>query len=199
MTDPTLHTTQLQGWLGRIQAGDQTARNELVQAIQGRLEQLARRMLRRYPTVARWAETGDVFQGAVMRLLRALETVSPASTRDFLNLAAALVRRELIDLARHFQGRAGSVSDRSRASGPPETQADPDTNPADLESWTALHEAVEHLPVELREAFSLTFYHGWTQQQIAELFDVTVGTVRRRWLVACQTLVAALDNHLPEL
>ena len=133
MTDPTLQTTQLQGWLGRIQAGDPNARDELVRAIQGRLEQLARRMLRRSPAVARWAETGDVFQGAVMRLLRALETVSPASTRDFLNLAAAIVRRELIDLARHFHGRAGSVSDRSRPSGPrrlrpPRTPTRPTSN-----------------------------------------------------------------------
>ena len=156
-------------------------------------------MLRRYPAVARWAETGDVFQGAVMRLLRALEKVSPASTRDFLNLAAAIVRRELIDLARHFHGRAGSVSDRSPPSGPRETQAAPDTNPASLECWTALHEAVERLPVELREVFSLTFYHGWTQQQIAELFTVDVRTIRRRWLTACQALVTALGNNLPEL
>jgi RNA polymerase sigma-70 factor (ECF subfamily) len=197
MTDPTLHTTQLKGWLDRIQAGDPVARNELVQAIQGRLEQLARRMLRRYPTVARWAETGDVFQGAVMRLLRALETVSPASTRDFLNLAAAIVRRELIDLARHFQGPQGLGA--NHASGLQEGQAGPETNPADLESWTALHEAVDRLPVELREVFGLTFYHGWTQQQIAELFAVDVRTVRRRWLAACQVLVDALGNNLPEL
>lgn len=197
MTDPTLHTPQLEGWLGRIQAGDASARNELVQAIQGRLEQLARRMLRRYPGVARWAETGDVFQGAVMRLLRALETVSPASTRDFLNLAAAIVRRELIDLARHFQGPQGIGA--NHVSGPQETQPAADVNPADLESWTALHEAVDRLPVELREVFSLTFYHGWTQQQIAELFTVDVRTVRRRWLAACEALVAALGGNLPEL
>jgi RNA polymerase sigma-70 factor (ECF subfamily) len=197
MTEPSLHTTQLQGWLGRIQAGDQAARNELVQAIQGRLEQLARRMLRRHPAVARWAETGDVFQGAVMRLLRALEKKSPASTRDFLNLAAEIIRRELIDLARHFQGPLGLGA--NHASGPPEDPAAPDANPVDLECWTALHQAVDRLPAELREVFSLTFYHGWTQQQIAELFAVDVRTVRRRWLAACQAVISALDGELPEL
>src|SRR5687767_11441693 len=99
MSDPTFHTSQLQGLLARLRAGDQDARNELVRATQTRLESLARRMLRKFPGVIRWAETDDVFQGAVVRLLRALEKVDVANTRGFMSLAATQIRRELIDLA----------------------------------------------------------------------------------------------------
>ena len=43
----------------------------------------------------------------------------------------------------------------------------------------------------------LTFYHGWTQTQIAELFRVDERTVRRRWQAACQALHKALGGQLP--
>ena len=39
------------------------------------------------------------------RLYRALETVTPVSVRDFLNLAAVQIRRELTDLARYYSKR----------------------------------------------------------------------------------------------
>jgi len=62
-------------------------------------------MLGRFPTVRGWADTGDVLQSAVMRLLRALKEVRPGSVRDFFGLAAEQMRRELLDLARHHQTR----------------------------------------------------------------------------------------------
>src|SRR5262245_54659707 len=107
MSQPTFHTAQLQNCLERLRAGDASARDELVRAAHSRLEHLARRMLRKFANVRRWADTGDVFQGAVLRLLRSLEAVPVADTREFLNLAAAHVRRELLDLARHFGGPHG--------------------------------------------------------------------------------------------
>src|SRR5476649_2911770 len=93
----------LQPLLARLSAGDAAARNELFRHASGRLERLARRMLHHYPTVHRWAGTDDVLQNALIRLLRALETVHPATPRDFLGLAAEQIRRELIDLARRFR------------------------------------------------------------------------------------------------
>jgi RNA polymerase sigma-70 factor (ECF subfamily) len=203
MVEPTFDTHLLQGLLERMRAGDGSARNELVRATQNRLEGLARRMLRRSPTVARWAETGDVFQGAVLRLLRALEEVSPPSSRDFLNLAAAMVRRELIDLARRFQGPHGigahhdSVASRDGLDSPLDRPA-PDPPSPELDRWVAFHEEVGRLPAELREVFGLAFYHGWTQEQIAQLLGVDVRTVRRRWRAAVETLVNSLGEDLPE-
>jgi RNA polymerase sigma factor (sigma-70 family) len=55
---------------------------------------------------------------------------------------------------------------------------------------------VDNLPLEEREVVGLIYYHGWTQQQIAELFNVSVRTVRRRWDTARQRLRAMLQNDI---
>ena len=79
MTDPHAHTAQLQLWLDRLQAGDasgfEEARAEIVNHACDRLEKLTRRMLRNYPRVRRWEQTGDVLQNAMLRLHRSLEAV----------------------------------------------------------------------------------------------------------------------------
>jgi RNA polymerase sigma-70 factor (ECF subfamily) len=193
MADSSFNTTHLQDWQGRMAGGDASARDELVRAARSRLETLARRMLRKYPTVARWADADDVFQAAVVRLLRSLEAEPVVDTRHFLNRAATHMRRELIDLARHFHGPhgVGANHDSLAVDGPAVTPAAP---AADLDRWTALHTAIEGLPAAEREVFGLAFYHGWTQPRIAELFGVDVRTVGRRWRAACEQLGQLLGD-----
>jgi RNA polymerase sigma-70 factor (ECF subfamily) len=111
-------------------------------------------------------------------------------------------KRELLDLA-----RSGAVRERLRL--PTDGAADGggcdvlaaaaavDTPPDDMELWTRFHEAVERLPAEEREVVSLTFYHDWTQAQIAELFGVDERTVRRRWQAACLKLHRLVGGDLP--
>ena len=94
MSEQSFHTTQLHGWLDRIRAGDHSAKDELLRSVCGRLERLARKMLRGFPRVQRWEDTADVFQNSVVRLCRALEVVDIASTREFFGLAATQIRRE---------------------------------------------------------------------------------------------------------
>ena len=200
MSNSSLETVQLHAYVRRWQAGDASAANELFESIGQRLEHLARRMLRGYPNVRCWVDTADVFQGAVWRLLNTLQKLEPATTRDFFNLAAAHVRRELLDLARRHSGK------KRPGSGPP---VDEDSSLApsdsdfvgadDLELWGRFHEAVEKLPAEEREVFSLAFYHGWTQPKIAELFQVNERTVRRRWQAACIQLSRLVGGQLPTL
>jgi RNA polymerase sigma factor (sigma-70 family) len=201
MPDPSLHTTQLHDWFRRMHAGDRAAPEELLRAAGDRLERLARRMLRTFPNVRRCADTGDVLQEAVLRLLhslRQLET-APASVRDFLGLAAAHIRRELLDLARRCGAakRRGDVllhaGDSSAGLGP-EVQED---DPEELERWRRFHEEVEKLPAEEREVIGLRFYHGWAEADIAALFGVTERTVRRRWAAGCARLSEALGGDLP--
>jgi RNA polymerase sigma-70 factor (ECF subfamily) len=188
-TDPSLRTTQLRGWVLRIQGGDLAARDELLRSVGGQLEKLARRMLRRFPGVRRWAETGDVLQNALLRLLRALQEVRPETVRGFYGLAAEQLRRELLDLARHYQGPHGLAA--NHASLPPGDGSaaapephDRDSDPAEIERWCAFHEGVGNLPAEQREVVGLVFYHGWTQEEVANLFGVDVRTVQRRWQAA---------------
>lgn len=191
-------TQSLAPLLARIRAGEEAARNEVIVRSQRRLELLTRKMLRGFPAVGRWEDTDDVLQNALVRLLRALSVVTPQSTREFFALAAEQVRRELLDLARHYRGPCGIG--HNHASGfyqLGEPGAPADAAPDALDWWAALHEAVERLPVEDREVFMLTFYHGWTRAQIAELFGVDERTVRRRWKSAEAALKAVLGSGHP--
>ncbi|HEY7315030.1 MAG TPA: sigma-70 family RNA polymerase sigma factor [Gemmataceae bacterium] len=199
MSDPSLHTVHLHDWFRRMRAGDSAASEELLRATGDRLERLARRMLRQFPNVRRLADTGDVCQEAVVRLLRSLRQLDPppANVRDYLGLAAAHIRRELLDLARRggTAKRHGDVPLQGveEYCEPAATPDDPD----ELERWRRFHEEVEKLPVEVREVVGLRFYHGWPEAEIAELFGVTERTVRRRWASGCARLAAALGGELP--
>jgi RNA polymerase sigma-70 factor (ECF subfamily) len=203
MPDPVVNTVQLNGWVDRMRAGDLAARDELLRAVGNRLERLAHKMLGRFPSVRRWAETGDVLQTAALRLLRALEQVRPTSVRGFFGLAAEQMRRELLDLARHFHGphglaarhESGVLGDPTHAGGldPPDRAEPPD----ELERWSTFHEEVARLPAEGREVVGLIFYHGWTQAAVAELLQVSERTVRRRWESALLTLHGAIGPQEP--
>lgn len=201
MSVTSLHTAHLQDCLRRMHAGDAVAEDELLRAAGDRLERLARRMLRDFPNVRRCADTDDVFQGAVLRLLRSLRQLdrAPASVRDFLGLAAAHIRRELLDLARRCATakRRGDVrldvADSSTGLDPAASVEDRD----ELDDWRRFHEAVEKLPVQEREVIGLRFYHGWSEADIADLFGITERTVRRRWAAACTRLSDALGGELP--
>lgn len=196
MTDPACDTAWLNDRVGRLRAGDRQAADDLLRAVGGRLERLARRMLRNYPVVRSGADTGDVTQGASVRLARALTTVAPTSTRDFAGLAALQVRRELIDLARHHASRGATarVSDPGTA----DFGTAGGESPSELELWANFHAAVDHLPDEEREVFALLYYHGHTREQAAELLDVAERTVYRRWAAACARLSEWLGGQLPQ-
>src|SRR5688572_5186475 len=101
-------TTYLQGLIARASTGDLSARDDLLKHTYNRLLRLTHRMLQDFPRVRQWEETDDVLQNAQVRLLRALEAVNPASLRDFFALASAQIRRELLDLARHYFGPEGA-------------------------------------------------------------------------------------------
>ena len=188
------NTTLLQNHLRRLRAGEASARDDLLKLTWSRLEESVDRMIRKFPKVRRWADRDDVFQGAALRLLRALESVDVTNTREFLNLAGALIRRELIDLARQFSAPRGMMAHHGSVSpadsalpGLPDTPT-PEPEAAELDRWASFHETIEVLPAEEREVFSLTFYHGWTQGEIADLFGVNERTVRRKWQSACMLL-----------
>ncbi len=195
MTDPAHDTLWLHDRVARLREGDRTATDELLREVGARLEALAHRMLGNFPGVRTGADTGDVVQGALLRLMNALRDVRPASTRDFAGLAALQVRRELLDLARHFAARGAGrrVADPGTA----DFGAGGGDAPADLELWARFHAAIDGLPAEEREAFGLIYYHGQTRGQAALLLGVSERTLYRRWASACILLTERLGDALP--
>jgi len=197
----SLNTVQLHEYLDRLRAGDRKAADALLRWVGDRLERLAHHMLKDFPNVRRWVDTDDVLQCAIIRLLRTLSALRPESTRDFANLAALHIRRELLDLARHFRGRvmiSGPPAEADSSVGALHEVPEPGNPADDLDLWSAFHERVEMLPADEREVVGLTFYHDWSQAEIAELLQVDERTVRRRWRSACLRLSEALGGQLPE-
>jgi RNA polymerase sigma factor (sigma-70 family) len=191
MTDASFATTWLHQQIERLRAGDRAARDALVEAVGGRMRRIAQHMLQSYPGVRSAADTSDVLQNTLLRLLTALGKIRPDSTRDFFQLAAYLTRQELIDLLRRCS--------RRQAEALPAGLADAGPSALHLDAWLHFHEAVEQLPADEREVVSLAFYHGWTQAQIAEILGVDVRTVRRYWASACLRLRHTLHDELDEL
>lgn len=197
MRPPSLHTGELQALAARLRQGDEAARDELIRRAQGRLERLARRILGSFPSVRRHTETLELLNACLLRMLRALQTVHFASTRDFYSLAAVQMRRELLDLARQVSRRR-EAPQRALDAGDSAAQfdtVDPSTASTErLELWGRFHEEVAALPTEQREVVGLAFYHGWTHAQIAELLGVDERTVRRYWAAAILQLSQKLGQ-----
>ena len=186
MTD--LDTSSLLELVARVQAGDNTALDALIRRTEQRLQQFARRQLQAFPGVRAREQAEDVLQNSLIRLARALRQEKPSSVQDFFNLAAVQIRRELLDLARHHTKRPTVLL----AEEPPCEDGSPSS---ELDRWTALHEAAERLPDELREVFCYSFYHGWTQVQIAGLLGICDRQVRRLGVVAGLRLKAAVGER----
>jgi RNA polymerase sigma-70 factor (ECF subfamily) len=199
-------TIEIQGWLDRLQAGDEAARKELINCACHRLERLTRKMLHDWSRVHRWEETCDVMQNASLRLFRSLAEVKPATALDFFRLAAVNIRRELHDLAKHYYGPRGLGANHATAiwtsssddDGPRSLEAESgDDDPAHLAAWAEFHAQINRLPDEERDVFDLLWYQELSQAEAARLLDVSERTVKRRWASARMRLHEVLGATLP--
>lgn len=206
MNEQPGNTTIIQGLLDRLAAGDGSAKEELIKHSLERLRRLARKMLHENQAVRRWNETDDVFQNALIRLNRALQTERPESTRRFVGLAATQIRRELIDLWRHHYGPQGDgahhASDLGQAdsqggANPMYDQGAAGTAPSEIasEDMERFHIAVGELPDEVREVFEKSFYLDMTQDEIAKDVGVSTKTIKRRWRDGKLQLEELLHPH----
>jgi RNA polymerase sigma-70 factor (ECF subfamily) len=189
MTDSS--SSQLQRWLDLLKTGDPAARDRLLEHVCERLRRLTRKLFDKQDRLRSYLDTDDVFQSAMMRLLRAMTAAPPASSAEFFALASRQIRRELIDLARHHYGPQGRgthevVASALEAADTPPAVERPDStyNPEELARWSEFHRKVEALPPEERAVFDLLWYQGLSQEEAAAVLDLSLSTVKRRWLAA---------------
>jgi RNA polymerase sigma-70 factor (ECF subfamily) len=199
-------STVIEALIVRLRTDNEGARAELLSRTTDRLARLTRKMLRDYPGVHRWEQTDDVLQNAMLRLYRALQQVAPSTIDDFFRLAALQIRRELIDLARHYSGPLGDganhasharVEESERVRSPLLDSPDSTYDPGRLAEWTDFHRQVEALPDETRATVDLLFYQGLSQAEAAAVLGTSERTVKRRWQAARLALHAALGGRLP--
>lgn len=197
-----MHDTTLQQLLDKASFDQPELYDELLQRACERLRLLARKRLRGIPALRRWVETDDVLQQAILRLHRSLMEVKPPTVKDFFGLAALQIRRELLDLYRHFFGPEGEgANHHTDGAG---KAADDEGGPllkvaqdGDLPTgWDHLHDLIESLPQDEREVVDLLFVHELTQEEAAQLLGCSLRTVKRRWQSARISLQEAIEKKV---
>jgi RNA polymerase sigma-70 factor (ECF subfamily) len=117
----------------------------------------------------------EMLDAVVERLLKAMQSVRPGSVRQFFALANQHMRWELNDLARRLDKRVETVELQ------PETPVAPSTTDSLLTpNGLRMLEAIDRLPEDEQEVFSLVRIQGLTQSETAELLGVSLKTVQRR-------------------
>ena len=193
---------EVQKCLDRLRDGDRAALDTLIERTSNRLLRLTQKMLSDdFCRLRRWEADDDVFQNAVLRLCRTLREIVPESPCAFFRLAALQIRRELLDLIRHYYGPLGLGENYSSVGS---NGADTDQNsPAGfvassscdadkLARWTDFHRLAGNLPEPEREVFDLLWYQEIPQKEVAALLGIDVRTVQRRWRAARLRLAAVL-------
>jgi len=146
----------------------------------GRLHILCRSLLyRSYPRLTRPPlnlQSEEILSNVVERMMKAMKVVRPETVRQFFALANKHMRWELNDLARKCDNEVRDLELRESA-----VVKQPDSVPSQMSPNTVrILEAIEGLPEDEREAFSLVRVHGMTQADAAAVLGVAPKTVQRR-------------------
>lgn len=179
----------LQVCLDRLAAGDPAAKNDLVTVAHARLWKRAHQMLRRFPSVNTFNQTGDVVNEASVKLLQSLDAIHPENPRRFLGLVGLELRRVLIDLYRHCKGPESYEANRATnvfRGGDGELHHHVDGvadagDESDLDEFERLHKAAEQLDEVDQELFHMRWFLNMTHAQIAAQRGCSEKTVKRDW------------------
>lgn len=199
--DPGATTAAVQRYLDELAdvRGDQPAEpivRELLAGSARRLHLLCASMLHRSYARLERPPVGlhaDEMLGAVVeRLLKALREARPRTVAQFFALANLHMRWELNDLARLLDQRT------------PVAALQPELVQAPSESGTVLSvdaqrmlAAIEALPEDERETFSLVRIQGLMHSEVADVQGVSTKTVQRRLNKALVLLAQSLDDLRP--
>jgi RNA polymerase sigma factor (sigma-70 family) len=192
-------TITVQHYLDAL-AGD-TPADPIVRALLDRavrrLEMLCASMLyRSYPRLTRPPlnlHPDEILGAVVERLIKAMRTVRPRTVREFFAMANQHIRWELTDLARRLDEQPAAVELLEGL-----VPAPPSSVSMLTPDGRRMLEAIEGLPEEEREAFSLVRIQGLTQVEAAEVMGLSTKTIQRRLNRARLILAERLDDLRPE-
>jgi RNA polymerase sigma-70 factor (ECF subfamily) len=155
-----------------------------------------RSRLKHFARLRRFEDTDDVLVGVQARFATALQEHRFAEFQDFLRFGAALVRHQLVDFTRHYFGPLGKGRFELNLQ---EAQHSDDCNrfeaadrlagPADLARQADIDAVIEGLSEDHQSLFHALYYLGLTQQDAADVLDISLSTLKRRWLEARQVFL----------
>ncbi len=178
----------------RIKRGDSRAFEMLVVKYQRRIERLIGRMVRDSDLVQ------DIAQETFIRAYRALPNFRGESAfyTWLYRIAVNTAKKALVELKRDpviYESALQSGDDADETSRPESTLTDAETPEAVLASReiaAAVNAAVENLSEDLRQAVTLREIEGLSYEEIAEVMNCPIGTVRSRIFRAREAIAARL-------
>ncbi len=162
----------------RVQAGDSTAFDILVQKYQHKVVNLVGRF------VSDQAECQDIAQDAFIKAFRAINSfrgdsqfytwlyrIAANTAKNFLASRARKSPAYSVDVedAEHFEGESGLKE-----------YANPENLLLTDEIRATIFRAIENLPDDLKSAITLRELDGLSYEEIADVMDCPIGTVRSR-------------------
>ncbi len=155
----------------------------------------ATQLYRNYPRLTKGPlnlQTDELLSAVAERLLKAVDKARPRTVREFFALSNQHMRWELNALARRLDEQ------------PRLAELDEGRLPAAVSSDSGLSadgrrmlEAIENLPPDEREAFSLVRIQGMMQTEAAAILGVAVLTVKRRLNRSLRLLTEQLADLHP--
>ena len=137
-------------------------------------------------------QTEEMLDAVVERLLKAMRKVRPPTVRQFFALANQHMRWELNDLARRLDEQP-ALEELHEDQVPAPASSGSGLSPA----GSRMLEAIDRLPEDEREVFSLVRIQGLTHPEAAALLDVSPKTVQRRLHHALVLLTVQLEDLCP--
>lgn len=175
--------------LERLVRRDATALGELYDRHSRLLFSLILRILRDR------GEAEDVLQEVFLRVWNRAESYSPALGTPIAWLVR-ITRNRAIDRLRSRQVRAKMAEPETAlpdAPVEPSPAANPEALASGSEQQRAIQSALDALPPEQRTLIESAFYEGYTQSELAERFNLPLGTVKTRVRTGMQALRRALS------
>ena len=178
----------------RVKRGDQRAFELLVIKYQRRIERLIGRMVRDSDLVQ------DIAQETFIRAYRALPQFRGESAfyTWLYRIAVNTAKKALVDLKRDLLVSEGSMTvsddgdETSRIENELTDGETPEALLASKEIATAVNAAIEALSEDLRQAITLREIEGLSYEEIAEVMNCPIGTVRSRIFRAREDIATRL-------
>lgn len=178
----------------RVQGGDKQAFNLLVAKYQFRIQNLVSRFIKDR------AEQEDVTQEAFIKAYRAIGNFRGESAfyTWLYRIAVNTAKNQLVGAGRRPPAQDMDIDDSPSIAGAPGLTeiSTPDAILENDELISAIQQAISSLPGELREAITLREFNGLSYEDIAEVMDCPIGTVRSRIFRAREAIEEAIDQPL---
>ncbi|NEN81499.1 sigma-70 family RNA polymerase sigma factor [Paenibacillus elgii] len=180
---------QLNVWLDRLIDGDPDA----FEVIYGMTKNKV------YATVAALvahpADVNDIVSEIYYQLWRALPSYD--RTRPFLFWLNGIVIRQIHSWRRQLWRRFRLLEKKNRLSVEPHVER-PEEPVLENESQKEMQRLINQLPFKLRIVIIYRFYYDFSHEQVAELLQIPLGTVKSRNHLALKQLRQWLDTQAKE-